>query len=72
MIHSKKEPIQALALRGVDAAHLCGVSIRTWREWLKSDNPPPSFKRGNCILHPVRELQDWLARQIQIEAQINN
>jgi hypothetical protein len=56
--------VQALAMRAVDAAKACGVSERTFADWLKSDNPPPHFKRGGCVLVPTRELSEWLSGQI--------
>jgi len=47
-----------------EAAHVCGVSVRTFSDWLKSpDNPPPHFRRGGVILVPRRELERWLANQ---------
>jgi hypothetical protein len=56
--------VQMLAMRAVDAARACGVSERTFSDWLKSDNPPPHFKRGGCLLVPTRELSEWLSNQI--------
>jgi hypothetical protein len=40
------------------------VSERTFADWLKSDNPPPHFRRGGCVLVPTRELTEWLSGQI--------
>ena len=56
--------LQVLAMRAVDAARACGVSERTFSDWLKSDSPPPHFKRGGCVLVPTRELTEWLSNQI--------
>jgi len=56
--------VQMLAMRAVDAARACGVSERTFSDWLKSDSPPPHFKRGGCVLVPTRELTEWLSNQI--------
>jgi hypothetical protein len=56
--------VQALAMRAVDAAKACGVSERTFADWLKSPNPPPHFRRGGCVLVPTRELTEWLSGQI--------
>jgi hypothetical protein len=60
----KDNKVQVLAMRAVDAARACGVSERTFSDWLRSDNPPPHFKRGGCVLVPTRELSEWLSGQI--------
>ena len=64
LVAMKDNKVQALAMRAVDAAKACGVSERTFAGWLKSDSPPPHFKRGGCVLVPTRELQEWLSGQI--------
>lgn len=56
--------VQVLAMRAVDAAKACGVSERTFADWLKSENPPPHFRRGGCVLVPMRELTEWLSGQL--------
>jgi len=56
--------VQVLAMRAVDAARACGVSERTFSGWLKSENPPPHFRRGGCVLVPTRELTEWLSGQL--------
>jgi hypothetical protein len=56
--------VQVLAMRAVDAARACGVSERTFSDWLRSDNPPPHFRRGGCVLVPMRELTEWLSQQL--------
>ncbi len=59
-----KPQLRRLAYRPADAASVCGVSDRTFADWLKSENPPPHFKRGGVILIPRRELERWLAKQV--------
>jgi hypothetical protein len=58
------DKVQVLAMRAVDAARACGVSERTFSDWLRSDNPPPHFRRGGCVLVPTRELTEWLSGQL--------
>ncbi len=61
---AKKLQLRRLAYRPVDAAQVCGVSERTFADWLKSpNNPPPHFRRGGVVLIPRRELEKWLANQ---------
>jgi hypothetical protein len=59
--HDKATP---MAMRVAIAAKACGVSERTFANWLKSENPPPHFKRGGCVLVPTRELTEWLNGQV--------
>ncbi len=56
--------LKRLAYRPGDAARVCGVSERTFSDWLKSsDDPPPHFRRGGVVLVPRRGLERWLAEQ---------
>lgn len=58
-----------LALRPRDAAAAIGVSERTLYSWANDpDSGIPVIRRGNTVLYPVRELQDWLAAQVKKEA----
>lgn len=60
----KTSQLRRLAYRPADAARVCGVSERTFSDWLKSSiNPPPHFRRGGVVLVPRRELERWLAEQ---------
>lgn len=52
-----------LAVRQSDAARLCGVSARTFADWLAAPDAPPTVRRGGVVLVPVRELRQWLTRQ---------
>jgi hypothetical protein len=54
-----------LAYRPENAAKAIGVSPRTFADWLKSDIPPPSIRRGGAVLVPIRELRNWLTNQLQ-------
>ena len=64
---TRARQLRRLAYRPADAASVCGVSERTFAQWIKSENPPPHFKRGNVVLVPRRELEKWLTEQLQTD-----
>ncbi len=38
---------------------------RDWinRQWLRSDNPPPSFRDGDSVFFEISEFQQWARRR---------
>jgi len=65
-IMNKANQLRRLAYRPADTARVCGVSERTFSDWLKSsDAPPPHFRRGGVVLIPRRELERWLTQQAE-------
>jgi excisionase family DNA binding protein len=54
----------ALALRTRDAAAALGISERTLQE-LTATGRVPHVRIGRAVLFPVRELADWLTRQVE-------
>ena len=52
-----------IAYKQIEAAQVLGVSDRTLRDWMASDNPPPSFRRGKVLLFPHGALLDWMKAQ---------
>ncbi len=38
---------------------------RDWinRRWLRSENPPPSFRDGDNVFFEIEELQQWAKRR---------
>ena len=50
-----------LAVRGDDAARLCGVSPRLWRALDSSGRCPRGTRLGRAKVWVVGELQAWLA-----------
>jgi hypothetical protein len=55
-----------VALRPAEAARAVGVSTDTLLAW--RDDGLPIVARGRCLLLPVRELRDWLSRQVGVAA----
>ena len=58
-----KVTLPRIAYKQLEAAQVLGVSDRTLRDWMKGDNPPPSFRRGKVLLFPHDELTDWMKKQ---------
>lgn len=42
-----------------DVARHFGVSERTVRRWLKSENPPPHRRVGDLIRFVLAEVDEW-------------
>lgn len=53
-----------IAYRQNEAAQVLGVSDKTLRDWMDSENPPPNFRRGKVLLFPREELIAWMRSQI--------
>lgn len=62
-MNAKRRPLRRLAYRPVDAAEACGVSERTFYNWLKDQNPPPHFRKNGAIVVPRKPLENWLQQQ---------
>lgn len=58
-----KNTLPRIAYRQNEAAQVLGVSDRTLRDWMASDDPPPSFRRANTLLFPHDGLIEWMRRQ---------
>ena len=57
-----------IAYKQIEAAQVLGVSDRTLRDWMASDNPPPSFRRGKILLFPHDQLVKWMQKQLVISS----
>ncbi len=53
-----------ISLRPAEAARAIGISTDTLMTWRSLDPPLPIVNIGRCYLVPVRELRDWLSRQL--------
>ena len=64
--HAPADPVPALALRPKDAARAIGIGERKlWAITSDRTSGIPHIRLGKVVLYPVRELQDWLARQVK-------
>ena len=62
--HAPPDPVPMLALRPKDAARALGIGERKlWEITADRTSGIPHVRFGKAVLYPVRELQDWLARQ---------
>ncbi len=53
-------------MRPKDAAKALGVSERVLWAWTADKTSGiPHFRKGRCVLYPVRELQDWLTSRLE-------
>jgi len=68
-VNGKRQPknLRRLAYRPDDAAEVCGVSVATFRKWMKQEDPPPHFRIDGTVLFPRRELVSWLSRKLDDE-----
>ena len=58
------DPVPMLALRPKDAARALGIGERKlWEITADRTSGIPHVRFGKAVLYPIRELQDWLARQ---------
>lgn len=48
-----------------DVAEHFGVSTRTVRRWLKSDDPPPHRRAGSAIRFRLDEVDEWSQRRAE-------
>ena len=62
-----KPALPRIAYSQREAAQVLGVSERTLREWMKSDNPPPAFRRGKFLLFSHDGLVNWMLEQSSAE-----
>ncbi len=63
---SDDRAVPCLALRPKDAAKALGIGERKlWELTADRTSGIPHVRFGKAILYPVRELQDWLARQAE-------
>ncbi len=53
-------PPTALLLTAMDAAALCRVSERTWRNWDASGHIPAPVRIGRSLFWRPKELADWV------------
>jgi predicted DNA-binding transcriptional regulator AlpA len=53
-------PATPLLLTAVDAATLCRVSERTWRNWDASGHIPGPVRIGRSLFWRPKELADWV------------
>ncbi len=58
------EPTPKMLLRPAEAAKVCGVSERTFDNWLKIDGFP-SIRIYGCRLIPVEPLRKWIDKQVE-------
>ncbi len=60
------DPIPVLALRPKDAARALGIGERKlWEITADRTSGIPHVRVGRAVLYPVRELEEWLARQVK-------
>lgn len=60
--HDQSERTQAAKLlTAVQAASLCGKSVRTWRSWDAAGLIPKPVRIRRSTLWRAEELSDWIA-----------
>ena len=58
--------LPVLALRPKDAARALGIGQRKlWQITADRTSGIPHVRFGKAVLYPVRELEEWLARQVK-------
>ncbi len=63
---SDKRDTPTLALRPKDAARALGIGERKlWELTADRTSGIPHVRFGKAVLYPVRELEEWLARQVK-------
>ena len=59
-----RKDLPRIAYKQNEAAKVLGVSDRTLRDWVASDNPPPHFRKRGVMLFPHQELVEWMKKQV--------
>jgi len=59
-MNPKNKDSKRLLLNCRDAAHSCGVSPKTWRNWHLRGLIPPPIRVGNSIFWRSDELAQWV------------
>ena len=58
-------PVPCLALRPREAAKALGIGERKlWEITADTTSGIPHARFGKAVVYPVRELREWLARQV--------
>jgi len=53
--------LEPLLLRAVQAAEVCGTSVRTWRIWDSTGKIPQPIRIGRVTFWRYDELRAWVA-----------
>ena len=59
-MQSNSPVLEPLLLREKEAAAICGVSPRTWRDWRASGKVPPSHKIGGSVFWKTEDIKLWV------------